>query len=100
MKKISISVLITVFSLLYLCSCANMTGIIQETGDLVAHYSNNTEPSDSTTAASDITEATHDQLNIEYGRFYSVYEKDYKQIQETINESVWNQVREMNNHFF
>ena len=99
MKKISISILITVFSLLHLCSCSNMTGIIQETGDLGAHYSNNTEPSDSTTAASDITEATHDQLNIKYGRFYSVYEEDYKQIQETINESVWNQVREMNNHF-
>lgn len=102
MKKIIISLLITAIIITHLCSCANVVRNMYDTNNQSAGagFSGNIEPSDSATADSEITEATQDQLNIEYGRFYSIYDEDYKQIRAKIDDYVMNRtLRERNSHF-
>lgn len=102
MKKIIISLLITAMIITLLCSCANVVRNKYDTNNQSAGagFSGNTESADNTIATPEITVSTHDQLNIEYGRFYSKYDEDYKQIREKIDDYVMNRIlRERNSHF-
>ena len=101
-RKVSLLLLITAMIITHLCSCANVVRNMDDTNNTSAGapFSSNTESADNTIATPEITVSTHDQLNIEYGRFYSKYDEDYKQIREKIDDYVMNRtLRERNSHF-
>ncbi len=101
-KKAFLPTIITLLIILHLCSCANMTGETPHSDNSAADpgFSGNTNLVDNTTSASEITGVAHNPLNIEYGRFYSVYDEDYKQIREAIDDYVMNRaLRDRNSRF-